>query len=318
MLMPFSPVPSSSVHGAGQESKAGTGHAPQERPGEFASRGSSANMASMDHSIEPDKRLAAPQAGVREADRVSPGGLQGRVALITGAARRLGAAMARGFHAKGANIGIHFHRSRQEAEQLMTEFNLARAGSAMAFGADLLDTASLAGLVAQVQAAFGRLDILVNNASSFYPTALGSVSAAQWEDLMGTNLRAPFFLAQAAAPALRAQAGLILNMIDIHAQRPLPGHAIYSSAKAGLAMMTRALARELGPEIRVNGIAPGPILWPDAGMDESLKAQIVSKTLLKRSGCPQDIVRAALFFAKDAPYVTGQILAVDGGRSVGW
>ena len=276
-------------------------------------------MASMDHSIEPEKRHAAAQAGAHaEAGRASADGLEGRVVLITSAARRLGAAMARGFHAEGANVGIHFHRSRQEAEQLMAELNRARAGSAVAFGADLLDTASLAGLVAQVQEAFGRLDILVNNASSFYPTPLGGVSASQWEDLMGTNLRAPFFLAQAAAPALRAGEGLILNMVDIHAQRPLPDHAIYSSAKAGLAMLTRALARELGPEIRVNGIAPGPILWPEAGMDESLKAQIVSKTLLKRSGCPRDIVRAALFFAKDAPYVTGQILAIDGGRSVGW
>nr|WP_083537108.1 pteridine reductase [Steroidobacter denitrificans] len=273
----------------------------------------------MNHSIEPGKRHIAALTGVgAEADRTSADDLEGRVVLITGAARRLGAAMARGFHAEGADIGIHFYRSRQDAEQLMTELNQTRAGSAVAVGADLLDTASLAELVTRIQAAFGRLDILINNASSFYPTPLGGVSASQWEDLMGTNLRAPFFLAQAAAPALRAGAGLILNMIDIHAQRPLPDHLIYSSAKAGLAMLTRALARELGPEIRVNGIAPGPILWPDAGMDESLKAEIVSKTLLKRSGCPQDIVRAALFFAKNAPYVTGQILAVDGGRSVGW
>lgn len=276
-------------------------------------------MVPMDHSIEPEKRLTEAQAGVYVgADRISAGGLEGRVALITGAARRLGAAMARGLHAEGANIGIHFHRSREEAEQLMRELNRTRAGSAVALGADLLDTGSLGELVTQVQAAFGRLDILINNASSFYPTPVDDVSPSQWEDLLGTNLRAPFFLAQAAAPALRAEEGLILNMVDIHAQRPLPGYAVYSSAKAGLAMLTRALARELGPQIRVNGIAPGPILWPDTGMDESLKAQIVSKTLLKRSGCPQDIVRAALFFAKDAPYVTGQILAVDGGRSVGW
>lgn len=274
----------------------------------------------MDHSIESDKMgQAAPRAGVHtEADRGCADSLEGRAILITGAARRLGAAMARGFHAAGASVGIHFHRSHQDAERLAMELNQARTGSARTFGADLLDTASLAGLVAQAQAAFGRLDILVNNASSFYPTPLDSASALQWEDLIGTNLRAPFFLAQAAAPALRVANGLILNMVDILAQRPLPEHPVYSSAKAGLAMLTRALARELGPEIRVNGIAPGPILWPEAGMDESLKAQIVSRTLLKRSGCPQDIVRAALFFAKDAPYITGQILAVDGGRSVGW
>ncbi len=244
--------------------------------------------------------------------------MTGRTVLITGAARRLGAAMARGFHAAGAEVCIHFHRSRQEAEQLSHELNAARARSAIIIGADLLDTTSLAGVVAQAIAAFGRLDVLINNASTFYPTPLGEASPTQWEDLLGTNLRAPFFLAQAAAPALRASQGLIVNMIDIHGQRPLPDHAVYSSAKAGLAMLTRALARELGPQVRVNGIAPGPILWPDTEMDQALKQEIVSKTLLKRTGSPRDIVRAALFFAQDAPYITGQILAVDGGRSVGW
>jgi len=268
-------------------------------------------MVSMDHSIKPDNVHAGAAAGCA-------GELAGRAVLITGAARRLGAAMTRGFHAQGASVGIHFHRSRQEAEQLAAELNQARTGSAVTIGADLLDIAVLGRLVDEVLAAFGRLDVLINNASSFYPTRVDEASASQWEDLLGTNLRAPFFLAQAAAPALRAAEGLIVNMVDIHAQRPLPNHAIYSSAKAGLAMLTRALARELGPQVRVNGIAPGPILWPEAGMDDSLKAEIVSKTLLKRTGNPEDIVRAALFFAKDAPYVTGQILAVDGGRSVGW
>jgi pteridine reductase len=182
----------------------------------------------------------------------------------------------------------------------------------------LLDVAARPGIVAAAVTAFGRLDVLINNASTFYPTPLGTVSPAQWDDLMGTNLRAPFFLAQAAAPQLRAAKGAIVNMIDIHAQRPLPGHPVYSAAKAGLAMLTRSLARELGPEVRVNGIAPGPIMWPEAGMDAQLQKEIVAKTLLKRSGSPEDVVRAALFFVKDAPYVTGQILAVDGGRSVGW
>lgn len=238
--------------------------------------------------------------------------------LITGAARRLGAALARGFHAEGANVCIHFHRSAPEAEQLRDEMNRARAGSAIAAGADLLELDALPALVEQTSAAFGRLDVLINNASTFYATPLGEVTAEHWDDLTGTNLRAPFFLAQAAAPALRRTQGLILNMIDIHAQRPLPGHPIYSVAKAGLLMLTRSLARELGPEVRVNGIAPGPILWPEGGIDATLKQEIIAKTLLKRSGSPPDIVRTALFFAKDAPYVTGQILAIDGGRSVGW
>ncbi|HMH64762.1 MAG TPA: SDR family oxidoreductase, partial [Rhizomicrobium sp.] len=158
----------------------------------------------------------------------------------------------------------------------------------------------------------------VNNASSFYATPLGTITPAQWNDLIGTNLQAPLFLAQAAAPHLRKSQGLIVNMNDIHAQRPLPLHPVYSTAKAGLAMLTRSLARELAPEVRVNGIAPGPILWPEAGMDVGLQQEIVAKTLLKRSGSPADIVRTVLFFAKDAPYVTGQILAVDGGRSLGW
>jgi pteridine reductase len=244
--------------------------------------------------------------------------LAGRAVLITGAGRRVGAALAQGFHARGAQVCIHFHRSRHEAEQLAQSLNASRAGSATTFGADLLDVAALPAVVKHVTDTFGRLDVLINNASTFYPTPIGQVTPAQWEDLFGTNLRAPFFLAQAAAPSLAQHSGLILNMVDIHAQRPLPRHPVYTAAKAGLAMLTRALARELGPAIRVNGIAPGPILWPEEGMDESLKEEIVSRTLLKRCGSPRDVVCAALFFAADAPYVTGQILAIDGGRSVGW
>ncbi len=244
--------------------------------------------------------------------------LAGQAVLITGAARRIGAALARGFHAEGANVCIHFHHSSSAAEQRRDELNAARAESAIAVGADLLELDSLPALVDRAVRAFGRLDVLINNASTFYPTPLGSVTARHWEDLMGTNLRAPLFLSQAAAPALKNTRGLILNMIDIHGQRPLPEHPVYSSAKAGLMMLTRSLARELGPEVRVNGIAPGPILWPEGGMEEAMKKEIIGKTLLKRSGSPPDIVRTALFFAKDAPFVTGQILAVDGGRSVGW
>jgi pteridine reductase len=244
--------------------------------------------------------------------------LADRVILVTGAAKRIGAALVRGFHARGARVAIHCHRSIEDARSLQAALNAQRANSAIVVCGDLLDSPLLPRLVTTTIQAYGRLDVLINNASTFYPTPLGSITTEQWDDLTGTNLRAPLFLSQAAAPHLRAAKGLILNMIDIHAQRPLPEHPVYSTAKAGLIMLTRSLARDLGPDVRVNGIAPGPILWPAGGIDEAIKADIVSKTLLKRSGSPDDIVRTALFFAVDAPYVTGQVLAVDGGRSVGW
>lgn len=244
--------------------------------------------------------------------------LKGRSVLITGAARRIGAALARGFHAEGANVCIHFHRSGPQAEQLREDLNRVRPDSALLASADLLDLDALPALVERTVATFGRLDVLINNASTFYPTPLGQITASNWDDLIGTNLRAPLFLAQAAADALRSERGLILNLIDIHAQRPLPQHPVYSTAKAGLVMLTRSLARELAPDVRVNGIAPGPILWPEGGLASTLQQEIIDKTLLKRIGSPEDIVRAALFFALGAPYITGQILAVDGGRSVGW
>jgi pteridine reductase len=244
--------------------------------------------------------------------------LSGQVVLVTGAAKRIGAALVRGFHDEGAKVAIHYHRSVENAETARDQLNLIRPNSAIAIGADLVCVEILPRIIDEVIQAFGRLDVLINNASTFYPTPLGTISAAQWDDLIGTNLKAPLFLAQAAAPHLRKSHGLILNLIDIHGQRPLPQHTVYSTAKGALAMLTRSLARELGPEVRVNGIAPGPILWPENGIDEQVKQEIVSKTLLKRSGEPEDIVRTALFFAKDAPYVTGQVLAVDGGRSVGW
>jgi len=238
--------------------------------------------------------------------------------LITGAAKRVGAAIARGLHAEGANVAIHFRRSADAAKHLCDELNAVRTQSAITVCADLLEIEQLPGLIAATTGAFGRLDILVNNASTFYPTPIGDITPTQWQDLVGTNLKAPLFLSQAASTHLRKAHGLIVNMIDIHGQRPLPAHSVYSTAKAGLAMLTRSLARELAPEVRVNGIAPGPILWPEAGIDPVLKQEIISKTLLKRSGSPEDIVRTVVFFAKDAPFITGQILAVDGGRSVGW
>lgn len=253
-----------------------------------------------------------------ETSSRSSNALAGRVALVTGAAKRLGAAIARGLHAEGASLVIHFHRSGSAAAQICAELNSIRTDSCVTAGADLLHTAGLTALVARAVEHFGQLDILINNASSFYPTPFGTIAQSQWDDLIGTNLKAPLFLAQAAAPYLRQRDGLIVNMIDIHARRPLPQHPVYCIAKAGLAMLTRSLARELGPQVRVNGIAPGPVMWPEAGLPADLKDDIVAKTLLKRSGCSEDIVRAVLFFAKDAPYVTGQILAVDGGRSVGW
>jgi pteridine reductase len=253
-----------------------------------------------------------------ETSSRSGNALAGRVALVTGAAKRLGAAIARGLHAEGASVVIHFHRSASAATRICAELNSLRSDSCSTVQAELLQAAGATAVVASAVERFGRLDILVNNASSFYPTPLGTVTEAQWDDLIGTNLKAPLFLAQAAAPYLQVHGGLIINMIDIHAQRPLPQHPVYCVAKAGLAMLTRSLARELGPHIRVNGIAPGPVLWPEAGLAAALKDEIVAKTLLKRTGSPEDIVRAVLFFAKDAPYVTGQILAVDGGRSVGW
>lgn len=241
--------------------------------------------------------------------------LAGRAVLITGAAKRIGAALARGFHAAGANVAIHYHRSATEAERLRDELNTSRKDSAIATSANLLEVAQLPDIVERTIAAFGRLDVLINNASSFYPTPVGTISPAQWQDLMGTNLKAPLFLSQAAAPLLKRANGSIINMIDIHAQRPLRNHPVYSTAKAGLAMLTKSLARELAPEVRVNGIAPGPILWPEGGIDQALEAEIISKTVLKRRGSPDDIVRTALFLA-EATYVTGQIVAVDGGRSI--
>ncbi len=236
--------------------------------------------------------------------------------LITGGARRVGAAIARRLHAAGADVLIHYRSSSAEAVALTAQFNALRPRSAHAYACDLLDADAPDSLVATATARFGRLDVLINNASSFYPTPVGSITTAQWDDLVGTNLKVPLFLAQAAAPALRSRRGSIINIVDIHGLRPLREHPVYCAAKAGLAMLTRSLARELGPDIRVNGIAPGPVLWPEQAMTEELRREIIDKTALKRHGSPADIARTALFLTRDAPYVTGQILAVDGGRSI--
>ena len=242
--------------------------------------------------------------------------LAGQTVLITGGARRLGAAMAQALHAVGANVVIHHRTSTADAEALLRTLNSRRANSATAAQADLLDTAQLPPLVAAAIRDFGRLDILINNASTFYATPVGEITAAKFDDLIGTNFRAPLFLAQAAAPELRRRHGLILNMVDIHGMRPLRQYPTYSAAKAALVMLTKSLARELAPEVRVNGIAPGPVMFP-ADLDVALQAEIIDKTLLKRSGNSQDITKAAVYFATMAPFVTGQILAVDGGRSQG-
>jgi pteridine reductase len=244
--------------------------------------------------------------------------LSGKTVLITGGARRVGAAIGRALHGAGASLVIHYRKSAKDVAQLAGELNAARPKSVATFQADLLDTTKLPALVAFAVEGFGSLDVLVNNASTFYPTKIGEITPAAWDDLMGTNLKAPMFLSQAAAPALKKSSGLILNLVDIHALRPLRHHTLYCAAKAGLHMLTRSLAKELGPEVRVNGISPGPVLWPENEGDSATRAKIIQRTILQKMGTPEDIARTALFFATQAPFITGQILAVDGGRSVAW
>lgn len=243
-------------------------------------------------------------------------GLQGRTALITGAARRIGAAIARRLHAAGANVVLHYRGAEKEAAALEEELNALRPASATRVKADLLAPVAPRSLVSAALERFGRLDLLVNNASTFYPTELGSIEAVHWEELVGSNLRAPLFLAQEAAPHLKKQGGAIVNIADIHAERPLKGYVVYSIAKAGLVAMTRSLAVELGPEVRVNAIAPGAIAWPEDGQfPPPERGRIVATTPLARLGSFGEIARAVHFLAT-APFVTGQVLAVDGGRSV--
>jgi len=245
---------------------------------------------------------------------VAGGALHDKVALITGGGRRVGAAICRRLHAAGALLMLHYRTSAGEARLLQAELNGKRANSVALIQADLLDVSKLSSLVEQTTQTFGRLDALVN-ASTFYPTAIGEITPAGWSDLIGTNLQAPLFLSQAAAPALRRTSGAIVNITDIHAERPLKSYVVYTVAKAGLVGLTRSLARELAPDVRVNAVAPGPILWPeDESFDELSRQRIISHTPLKREGTPDDIARAVLFLLADAPYVTGETIHVDGGR----
>jgi len=239
-----------------------------------------------------------------------------KVVLITGAAKRIGAETARTLHAAGMNIVIHYRSSEQAADELSYELNEARANSAAVVQADLDDDHAYGKLIEDSVEIGGQLDVLINNASSLFPTEVGSITLGHWHNLMNSNLQAPLFLSQAATPFLKETRGCIINMGDIHAFRPMKKHPVYCAAKAGLAMLTQSLAKELGPEIRVNGIGPGAILWPDNDMNESTKQHIIERTALKRHGEPKDIAKAILFLVRDADYITGHIVPVDGGRSL--
>jgi pteridine reductase len=241
--------------------------------------------------------------------------LHGKAILVTGAARRVGSAIARHLHAGGADVVLHYRAARAEADALAALLNATRPGSASVVQADLLNVAALTDLAAAALACHGRIDGLVNNASSFFPTVIGGIDEAAWNDLVGSNFKAPLFLSQALAPALRASGGAIVNITDVHAERPLRGYPLYSAAKGALLTLTRALAVELAPEVRVNAVAPGPILWPDDGQfDDDSRVEIVRHTLLKREGAPEDIA-GAVSFLLTARYVTGQVINVDGGRT---
>ena len=241
--------------------------------------------------------------------------LTNKVVLITGAAHRIGATTARMLHAEGMNILLHYRHSSEAAEALQAELNSIRPDSVSLLQADLHDTHNLPNLVVDAVKVWGQLDVLINNASSFYATPIGTVTEEEWDDLIGSNLKAPLFLSQAAAPHLRQHQGCIVSIVDIHAERPLKEFPVYSMAKAGLVMLTKSLACELGPEVRVNAVAPGAILWPE-NLGETEKEKIISRTFLKRQGAPEDIARAILYLIRDAGYVSGQVLTVDGGRSL--
>ncbi len=234
--------------------------------------------------------------------------------LITGAAKRIGAVIARNLHDCGMTIIVHYNQSAKEAESLVSELNRVRDNSAHLLQADLLDMDGYESIISRAADFTGRLDVLINNASLFYPTPVGKTTQQQWMELMGTNLTAPYFLAQAAVRFLEQTGGCIINITDIHGARPLKDHPVYSTAKAGLIMLTRALAKELGPAIRVNAVSPGAILWPE-GLPEKKKEQIVSRTLMKRMGTPEEIAGTVRFLVRDATYITGQVIVVDGGRT---
>ncbi|WP_250626596.1 pteridine reductase [Pinirhizobacter soli] len=238
------------------------------------------------------------------------------VVLITGAARRIGAAVVRRLHAEGFDIALHYHRSKVEAQALAAELNALRADSVLALSADLADDARLATMAEEAARWHGRLDALVNNASSFHATPVGSIDGTAWDNLFASNARAPLFLSQAAAPHLAAQQGAIVNMVDIYAERPLREHTVYGMAKAALVAMTQSLAIELAPQVRVNAIAPGAILWPEHGKDYTERDTMIAATPLKRCGDPDDIASTVLWLLRDAKFVTGQVIRVDGGRSL--
>ncbi len=241
-----------------------------------------------------------------------------KVALVTGAARRIGAAIARRLHADGYDLALHYRHSQADMDALLAELNAARTDSAIALQADLAAFDRLPELVARTVGRFGRLDALVNNASAFYPTPIGTTTPAQWDDLFASNARAPFFLSQAAAPHLKAARGGIVNLVDIHAERPLAGHAVYCMAKAALRMLTKSLAVDLAPGVRVNAIAPGAILWPEQGKDAASQDALIALTPLGRTGTPEEIAATVAWLLGDASgYVTGQTLRVDGGRGIG-
>lgn len=241
--------------------------------------------------------------------------LQDKVALVTGGAQRLGAVIATRLHQAGMNLTIHYRSSDTPAHALQEALNSDRSASVLLVKGDLLDVDKNRNLINQTIRTFGRLDVIINNASTFYATPIGTAKAADWDDLMGTNLRAPFFLIQEAAPELKKNQGCVVNMVDIHGQAPLKDHIIYSTAKAGLIALTKALARELGPEVRVNAIAPGAILWPEGDDNELAHQRIVSSTPLKRTGSPEEIADAVMFLITDATFTSGHVLPVDGGRS---
>jgi len=242
--------------------------------------------------------------------------LKGKVALVTGSARRIGAVTVRMLHQAGADVVVHYRSSADDAEKLADELNNIRANSCFLQQADLLEIKQLSAMVDSIIKQTGRLDILVNNASTFYPTAIGEITEADWDNLMGSNLKAPLFLSQAVAPHLIKNQGCIVNMVDVHGFRPMKGYPVYSAAKAGLLMLTQSLARELGPNVRVNGVAPGAILWPEAKENQNKSEQqaLLEKTALKREGTPEDIAKTVLFLVRDADYITGQVIPVDGGR----
>ncbi|BCO18704.1 MAG: pteridine reductase [Pseudomonadota bacterium] len=237
------------------------------------------------------------------------------VALITGAAKRIGAAIATKLHAQGFNVIIHYGQSRLEAEALVESFNTIRPDSAVSLSADLCRVSEVQQLADKAQTVWGYIDVLVNNASSFYPTPVGEIIEDDWTSLVGSNLKGPLFLSQALAQTLSQRKGAIINMIDMHIDRPLPKHSVYLLAKSGLASLTRSLATELAPHVRVNGIGPGAILWPDRTLSDEEKQALIDTIPLGALGREQDI-SDTLWFLVNAPYITGQILYVDGGRSL--